>query len=667
VGRLDVWATHALCRAGWRSTLTGNSPEDLKFSPLLADPFAAGPLGARAQEGAVIERATQFVRMCACLGAAWLLGCAAGAWELALTEDTPAAYHHYLREHPKSKHRVEAQERLEYHGILRGPTLSGFERFSADHPGSPLIEKLRPVVEEQAFAAARAVGTPEAYRDFMARFPGGSFSERASGNAAYAAARGFDGDLEHLERFAAHHPQSDFASEARRSAESVALREGSRFDDVELLVDVSSRNPQRERLKEILTQHAAKAYRNAGIRLTAAESGESPAARLTIRHSEELESSSVSEGRMTRPSVFARAEVVLELMPGGAVIWQREFSLRVPAQDSILNTSVLLASKTAELFWSEFFVPVATWNSRVSTRQPIELPKKAVAVDSARNRVVVLFEDGGFQLLDLADPLAPVLLAEYTHAEKFENYEGVRIRGDEVILYGQDGLQTIRLTAEGIESVASSGRGDVGSIVGVEPVGDDLLVAGSHGLLRVPGDGTSPQRIMRRVVRGLAAVGDTLVFTDGDTIYMSTLELLKERRVLAQLRTGREFAPGRVRALGDKVVVIGQRGVLLFDLSDPQRPRQLARLKYDLTGRVEDVSLVGGRIALLGSRGLQLLDQHAQRVVESIDVKPGLRVVRMDRHLVVAGGQELQVVDATPFLVWDSNTGSATATPASPQ
>jgi hypothetical protein len=295
------------------------------------------------------------------------------------------------------------------------------------------------------------------------------------------------------------------------------------------------------------------------------------------------------------------------------------------------------------------------------------LPKKAVAVDSARDRVVVLFEDGGFQLLELADPLAPLLLAEYTRPEKFENYEGVRVRGDEVILYGQDGLQIIRLSAEGMEPVASRERGDVGSLVGVEPVGDDLLVAGSHGLLRVPGDGTPPQRIMRRVVRGLAAVSDTLVFTDGDTIYMSTLELLNERRVLAQLRTGREFAPGRVRALGDKVIVIGQRGVLIFDLSNPQRPRQLARLTYELTGRVEDASLVGGRIALLGSRGIQLLDQHAQRVVESVDVKPGLRVVRMDRHLLVAGGQELQVVDATPFRVWDSGTGSATETPASPQ
>jgi len=612
--------------------------------------------------------------VCACLGSAWLLGCAAGAWELVLAEDTPAAYHHYLREHPKSKYRAEAQERLEYHGLLRGPTLSGFDRFSADHPGSPLIEKLRPVVEEQAFAAARAVGTPEAYRDFMAHFPGGSFSERASGNAAYAEARGFDGDLEHLERFAAHHPQSDFAREARRSAESVAIREGSRFDDVELLVDVSPETPDRQRLEEIFTERAVKAYRNAGIRLTAtdpglasAEPGESPAARLTIRHSEELESSSVSEGRMTRPGVFARVEVVLELVPGGAVIWQREFSLRVPARDSIPDTSILLASKPAELFWSEFFVPVATWNSRASTRQPIELPKKVVAVDSARDRVVVLFEDGGFQLLELADPLAPMLLAEYTRPEKFESYEGVRIRGDEVLLYGQDGLQIIRLTAEGMKSVASYERGDVGSIVGVEPVGDDLLVAGSRGLSRVPADGTPPQRIMRRAVRGLAAVGDTLVFTDGDTIYMSTLELLNERRVLAQLRTGREFAPGRVRALGDKVAVIGQGGVLLFDLSNPKRPRQLARLRYELTGRVEDVSLVGGRIALLGSRGIQLLDQHAQRVVESVDVKPRLRVIRMNRHLVVVGGRELQVVDATPFLVWDSGRGSATATPASPR
>jgi hypothetical protein len=171
---------------------------------------------------------------------------------------------------------------------------------------------------------------------------------------------------------------------------------------------------------------------------------------------------------------------------------------------------------------------------------------------------------------------------------------------------------------------------------------------------------------MRRAVRGLAALGDTLVFTDGDTVYISTLELLRERRVLDQHRAGREFAPRCVRALGDKAVVIGERGVLIFDLSSPSRPRPLAQLRYEQTGRVEDATLLDGRIALLGARGIQLLDANAQRVVESVDVNPRARLTRMSRHLVLVGDRELQVVDTTPFTTWNSSPASAAETTDSP-
>jgi hypothetical protein len=81
---------------------------------------------------------------------------------------------------------------------------------------------------------------------------------------------------------------------------------------------------------------------------------------------------------------------------------------------------------------------------------------------------------------------------------------------------------------------------------------------------------------------------------------------------------------------------------------------------------VEDASLLDGRIALLGDRGIQLLDAHAQHVVESVDVKPRARISRMDRHLVVVGGSELQVVDATPFTTWDPLPEPTAQSPASP-
>jgi len=623
--------------------------------------------------GVAIQGLNRFIAACACLAVVSLVGCLTDPWERALAEDTSAAYHHFMREHPGSKHRGDAQQHLEYHALLRRPTLAGFERFAADYPGSPLIEKLRPLVEEQAFAEARAAGTVQAYNDFMQDFPLGSLSRRAAGNAAYVEAGGFDGRPRDLQRFADLHPQSDFASEARRSAESVALRGRSRFDRVELVVDIPPEMPERERLGRKLVERAKDTYQRAGIQLVAAPElssanagGDRSVGRLTIRHSEGPESSSVSAGQVSSPGVVARTEILLEPRSGEDAVFWREFSVRVPAQDYIEGTSVLLASKPAELYWSDFFVPVASWNSRASTRPIVELPRKAVAVDAARNRVAVLFEDGSFQILELADPMAPVLLAEYTRTEKFDRYEGLRIRGRQVILFGPAGLEIVRLTPAGTEVVARWERGDVGAISSVEPMGDGLLVASSQGLLLVREGHATPERIMRRVVRGLAALSDTLVFSDGETVYITTLELLRERRILAQLRVGREFAPGRVRALGDKAVVLGERGVLVFDLSDPKQPRSLARLRYEQTGRVEDASLLDGRIALLGDRGIQLLDAHAQHVVESVDVKPRMRISRMDRHLVVVGGSELQVVDATPFTIWDPLPEPTAQSPASP-
>ena len=168
-----------------------------------------------------------------------LFGCAGGPWTEAVEEDSSAGYYRFIRDHPGSSHLEEAKERLEFHKVRRRPTLENLVRFRELYPDSVLLEQVRPLLEKQAFTSARLAGTAEAYRDFVREFPDASLAPRAAGNAAYFEARGFVGDAEGLAAFADAHPESDFAAEARRSVESVAVHAQSRFDRVGLVIELS--------------------------------------------------------------------------------------------------------------------------------------------------------------------------------------------------------------------------------------------------------------------------------------------------------------------------------------------------------------------------------------------------------------------------------------------
>ena len=108
------------------------------------------------------------------------LGCAGRAWRAAQTEDSAAAYHRYIREHPDSKHVAEAKARLAFVRVRSKPTAAAFEEFAEKFAGSPLVDELRPLVEEPFFEQARARGTAEGYRAFLADFPDGRNAACAS-------------------------------------------------------------------------------------------------------------------------------------------------------------------------------------------------------------------------------------------------------------------------------------------------------------------------------------------------------------------------------------------------------------------------------------------------------------------------------------------------------
>ena len=153
-------------------------------------------------------------------------------------------------------------------------------------------------------------------------------------------------------------------------------------------------------------------------------------------------------------------------------------------------------------------------------------------------------------------------------------------------------------------------------------------------------------------------MGDTLVFADGESIYVSTLDLLAENRVVAQLKLGRTFGPENVRVLDRAAIVTGPGGALVIDLANPQKPKALAKLAAREIGEVHDAARLRGRIFLVGDRGLQLLSRGLDRVEETIDVGPRRRLSVMGRHLVAADERGLRVVDATPWAATSAPAAS---------
>jgi hypothetical protein len=594
------------------------------------------------------------------------LGCASDNWSEVVVADQPSEYRSFLLEYPDSQHADEARSRIAFHKLMRRPTLEGYVEFRQKFPESELYNELRPQVEPQAFERARFAGTVAAYAEYLEVFPDGEFSQRAQGNQAFLVAGGFTADAPGLGHFAAVYPQSDYAPEALRSFESYSVRNGERIQRVGLEIRISPGTPEVGRLEDAFGERAAQQYEKAGIELvvipeTSAPGTELelPVARLVVEHMEGTDESKGSVG--VRPRMLATTRVSLRADPESPEIWTREFTLRLDVTQVPPNQSMLFTRPGAP-YWSNFFVPVASWRSDLALREPIAGERRPIDLDAAGDRVVLLFEDGDFRVLELTDPSAPKTLVEYTHREDQTRWQGIRVHGDRVYLFGEDGLEVVRFGSHGPQREALQERPPYGTVLQVEPMGSGLLVATSRGLFLTDRLGANPQQLVRRKLRGMALVDRTVVFADREALYVSSLAQLEQKRVSGRLSLGSEFAPGRVLAFGSEVVALGEGGVLLVDLRDPEKPRVRARVSSVDVGRVRDVARVGGRFFLLGDRGLQLLDRSGARVVESIDVASRDRLVRMGRHLVTIGSSGVQLVDGTPFTAPEPNS-----TPAAPE
>jgi hypothetical protein len=436
---------------------------------------------------------------------------------------------------------------------------------------------------------------------------------------------------------------------------------------VGLILDIASTTPEQKRVREALIDRMLELTEHAGIELIeiprnvdASKVGRYPTARLEVSHVEREVGHQVAAGELARPAMLGITQVVLRDREGGDVIAQRKFELRVQDKAHVPGTSVLFSAASAR-YWNEFFVPIARWRNDTTVRPPIDLQRTIVDLDGIGDRTAVLYEDGDFDILGLADPTKPVTLASYERSEKFKKWSGIQVLGSRVAIYGEEGLELVRFTENGPVAEKTWNRGEIGRVLSLAPVGDQLVTVGAKGMQLLDLETGTVHRVMRRVLISVASTGNTLIFVDGETIYLTTLDLLAEGRVVAQMKLGRTFGPNNVRVLDHAAIVTGPGGALVIDMRDPSKPKALAKLASLEIGEVVDAARVRGRTFLVGERGLLLLNRRLDGIEETIDVGERDRVSVMGRHLVTAKGHSVQVVDASP---WADGQSPAAVSPA---
>lgn len=589
----------------------------------------------------------QTIRAAFCLVTAIsaLVACAGPSWEQVRTEDTLAAYRRYLADHPSSKHAPEARERIAVMQVEREPSIEALERFQREHGGSAAMPELTQRVEERAFDAARVAATPHAYARFLASFPNGALTARATGNKVYLEASGFAANPQAIRAFLVEHPESDYAAEAQRTFAARTARQSSQFGAVSLVIEIDPGVADGSRLRAVFSDRAREIYRAARIPLVEDASG----ATLRIRHAERSVTARESGDLVAKPGVLAETEVSLHSADGSEVFSDR-FSWRVSDADARDGRSVLFASSAAP-YWDRFYVPVASWPTSSARRASWASDAALAGVGVDLGRAIALSPDGSFRELDLADPTNPRVIGRYRRAGVPARFDGTRRVAGRIVVYGEDGVEVVAAQGNGYRAVAAFDRGIVGAVAGVESHDGKLLIAGTRGLLRAPLDGGPVERLIERPLRGIARVGDTIHLLDEQWLYAGPIADLHAPAFFTIADVGRGLEARSLRASGSLAVVVGGRGVATFALAAHGPARPLARLRGTEIGAVSDAAVIGGSLFVLGERGLLVVDPSTGRVVDSVDVAGRAVLGAAGGHLLAVGDSKVDVVDATPWTV----------------
>ena len=582
-----------------------------------------------------------------------LVSCAGQGWDQVREQDTPAAYRRFLAEHPRSSHAMEARERVAVLQLERDPTPEALERFQREHPASAATPNLTKRLETRVFDAARSEGTAAAYDRFAASFPDGALAERARANAEYLRSIGFAGRPDALALFLQQHPTSDYAPEAQRILAAIEGRSAGRVGAVGLRIEISSGIDESDRLRNLFAERAHEIYAAAGVPLV--DTAENTM--LVIRHGEHAATAHDNDGRLAKSGVVAETTVSLQRSGDMQPIWNEEFRWSVQDGDRRDSGSALFA-RSAGGYWEHFFVPVATWPTQMSRRPAWSAGGALSGVEAGVSRAIALSPNGSFRDLDLSDPTAPRVVATYKRPEAVARFSGVLRVGDRVVLFGEDGLEVVARKGGAYRFVFAVDRGSVGAVNGVEEVDGTLLVAGTRGLVRISLDGGGVERIFERPLRGIAQSGETLLVIDDQRLYAGSARDPRLTGFFAAAELGRGLEARSLRVGGDLAVVVGARGIACFAISDNGSARALARPRPNVVGSVSDAAILGGSLFLIGDRGLQVFDPVRGRVVDAVDVKGRAALGAAGGHLIAIGGDQLEVVDASPWI--------ARAAPAAP-
>ena len=151
-------------------------------------------------------------------------------------------------------------------------------------------------------------------------------------------------------------------------------------------------------------------------------------------------------------------------------------------------------------------------------------------------------------------------------------------------------------------------------------------------------------------MRGIARSGETLYLLDEQWLYAGPLRDPRATSFFTAGEFGRLLDARMLRVQGSLGVVVGATGIACFELSGNGPARPLARPRTPAIGSVADAAIVGDRVFLVGERGLLVLDPRSGRIVDSVDVDGRASLGVAGGHLVSAGGAQLEVVDAAPWI-----------------
>lgn len=580
--------------------------------------------------------------------------CATSEWDRVRSEDAAAEYRRFAQLRPDSPYRDEALERAAYLELRDNPDWDAFEAFRKKYPHSDYIRRAAILFEEQSYERARQVGTAAAYQEFLQSFSDGEYATNARAAVEYLSNDGFSSNPQALTDFIRRYPNSDYGKEARRALEMMKVRQGERFGSVGLRIEIDGTVASPDRVRRTFRQRAEEAYAGSGVKLvanpamTAAVDGW-----ITIRHAENPTVTEVTDGKMLPPGILAETELLFTPAQSTDPIFTERFSLRVSASERRPNTSVLFSPRS-EIYWTQFFVPMATWPTQLARRGHWKSDTAPRDIDLVGDRAVALFRDGSFRSIAVSDPAQPTAVAHIRPGRDLSDYEGVRRFGNAIVAYGQDGIRVMATDKEGkAGEVAAWDRGQVSAVRDLTRVGEALLVVSSRGLLRVPIRGGDPAVLINGKLKGVAASGERVYLLDDQWLYATPIDAVRRDSIQGLARLDRGFGSVSLHVEGPIAAVVGEKEVRCFWVGGTGRAKLMSRLQRDEVGEIRDLAILGGRVFLLGSRGLQVVDPRRGAVIDSVDVDARESLSATGRLLVAGGKVGIQLVDATPWLLME--------------